>query len=279
MSNIYVSQDVSFLVDDVLKRDVYKAYDFRLALIGNILPNVDITLKDKFSYVFEHFSHFTRLCCNPIVYNRKIENMAVIGKDKNTHEFIETIIPLELIGNFRLREVHKPRLLEMIADSDWYYFESDSESFVAIANILLHMNPVYITHNGDRKYSLDTGENEDLKKNIKINVKRLSSFLCDESKCKDPYSIEIIKQLENEINLFKWSHMNNSGYLDMCGSVLGDFVIHNFGGKWAVVNEKLCVMITNRICIFPMDIIRLYYYGNVTAGLQNTIAEIRRILK
>ena len=166
MSNIYVSQDVSFLVDDVLKRDVYKAYDFRLALIGNILPDIDITLKNKFSYVFEHFSPFTRLCCNPIVSNRMIENMAVIGKDKNTHEFIETVVPIELIGNFRLRQVHKPRLLEMIADSDWYYFENDSESFIEIANILLLLNPIYITHNGDRKYSLDTGENDDLKQNI-----------------------------------------------------------------------------------------------------------------
>ena len=158
------------------------------------------------------------------------------------------------------------------------YFDDSHEDFKEICSLLINTNPLYLIHKGDRKYSLDTGENEQLKRDIRKNSKAMGKFLCSVVKSKDKYSTQLLQQLENEINIYKWARMEGNGFLDMCASYLGDFIIHRFGGSWSVVNERFCIMITDRTCIFIKDLIIMYYCADERQGLEKAILEIEERL-
>lgn len=267
--NLLEKEDMSFLVDSVIRKHYTINYKWRYALVGNYYPD------EEKSY----FAPYTKVYCCPVGFCETIERFAAIGKSKsNTNTYIEELVPCHQIINLRLRRVFNPYVLELMQQSDWDYYDDSGEDFKYITSLLLNSNPVYIIHNGDKRYLLDTGENDQLKKNISKNSKKICKFLCHEINSKEKYSIQVLQKLENEINLYKWTHIKSEGFLSMCTSYLGDFIINYFGGRWAIVNDRLCIMITNRVCIFPSDLIRLYYYSEDSQGLEKAIIQIKETL-
>ena len=267
--NLLEKEDMSFLVDAVIRKHYRQNYKGRYALVGNYIPLPDSCV----------FAPFTKLYCSPVNVDGKIDRFAVIGKSKdNTNSFIETIVLKSQIINLRLRKVFAPRILEKMNNSVFRYFDDSHEDFKEICSLLINTNPLYLIHKGDRKYSLNTGENEQLKLDIRKNSETMCNFLRSEIKSKDKYSMQLLQQLENEINIYKWAHMEEKGFLDMCASYLGDFIIHRIGGSWAVVNERLCIMITDRACIFIKDLIIMYYFVDERQGLEKAILEIEERL-
>lgn len=266
LCNLLEKDDMSFLVDSVIRNQKADNYKWRYALVGNYIPDSDTNI----------FAPYTKVYCCPIGTGKIVEHFWAIGKTKeNTNTFIETIVPCEQIINLRLRKVFNPDVLELMDDSPWPYYDDSAEGFKAITSLLLTANPLYIIHKGDKKYSLDTGENDQLKKDIHKSSKAICKFLCHEIKSKEKYSIPVLQKLENEINLYKWTHIKSEDFLDMCACYLGDFIIHNFGGYWSVVNKRLCIMITNRTCVFTNDLIKLYYCSEDAHGLETAIHQIK----
>ncbi|MBE6355251.1 hypothetical protein [Treponema sp.] len=263
--NLLEKEDMSFLVDAVIRKNYKQNYKWRYALTGNYIPLQD-------SYDFEPF---TKLYCAPINVDGKIDRFAVIGKAKsNTNTFIETIVSEYQIINLRLRRVFVPGILDKMNNSVFRYFGNTHEDFKEICSLLINTNPLYIIHKGDRKYSLDTGENEQLKLDIRKNSETICNFLRSEIRTKDKYSMQLLQQLENEINIYKWAHMEGKGFLDICASYLGDLIINRFGGCWSVVNKRLCIMVTGRACIFIKDLITMYYCADERQGLEKVISKI-----
>ncbi len=249
------------------------ALEWRWGLVGNIVCEHEFGENRELRLGTKHFSPGTKVFCCRSFCGDGYENIVVIGKQRKSPKYIELIMSRFLIENFRLQKVYKPLILNKMAVSKkCTYWDNNDEDRKTIISMLTWLNPYYKLQESDDVLSINKLTDKQLKEEIlrgEFSIKEIepkAEYLSSE------YSEACISEIENTVN--KWKYFDWIGYhkelANKCANYLGNYIIHNIGGEWAVLDDKPIIKLKNGYCCFPYEMITSFYYQNKMRIINST---------
>ncbi len=120
---------------------VENGHSWAWCLVGNIKSEMDFGVEHEIRNDTKHFSKNTKLLLAPVQWGDGYERVVVIGTPKYSKRYIELIMAIEHIENFRMQKIYKPVLLKMMCKSKHYWWNDLDDSRKSIITMLKYLSP------------------------------------------------------------------------------------------------------------------------------------------
>ena len=115
--------------------------EWRWCLVGNIIPEHEYGEEHIIKKGTKQFAPDTKVYINIGLHDIRPDHVLVIGQPRNSIRYIEVIIPLKYVCNFRMQQVYKPAVLRRMNGSKWEWWDNTDFSRRYIIKILAWLNP------------------------------------------------------------------------------------------------------------------------------------------
>lgn len=89
------------------------------SLVGNIVDEHPFGDQKEKKRGTKHFSPGTKVYCFPPQWGDGYEKIYVIGRPRQTTQFIKVIIKSRLVTNWRIQKVYSPFIMQAMAKNGW----------------------------------------------------------------------------------------------------------------------------------------------------------------
>ena len=120
---------------------VENGHSWAWCLVGNLKSEMDFGVEHEIRNDTKHFSKNTKLLLAPVQWGDGYERVVVIGTPKYSKRYIELIMAIEHIENFRMQKIYKPVLLKMMCKSRHYWWNDLDDSKKSIITMLKYLSP------------------------------------------------------------------------------------------------------------------------------------------
>ena len=117
-----------------------RSLEWRWCLVGNIRETRECGEDKEIRYGTKHFSGGTKVYLAPAQWGDGYENVVVIGKPRHKKGFIEIVLRLKYMTNFRLQKVFDPHLLNRMDKSKYSWWENRDTDRELIEKMLQWVN-------------------------------------------------------------------------------------------------------------------------------------------
>lgn len=114
--------------------------EWQWCLVGNIVNEHEYGENHEIKYGNKQFRPGAKVFVNLVYGGMGHENILVIGNPRHSRRYIEVVIARKYVENFRIQKVYKPKVLERIKNSKWYWWGNSDEARDKIVKILEWIN-------------------------------------------------------------------------------------------------------------------------------------------
>ncbi len=124
--------------EEDLKARKNRDVEFIWCLVGNIVGDHPVGESKEIKRGTKHFSSGTKVYCFPPQWGDGYEKIYVIGRPRQSSRFIKVVISSNLVTNWRIQQVFKPRIKkEMIKNNGWDETDESRERVLELLNSIL----------------------------------------------------------------------------------------------------------------------------------------------
>lgn len=113
---------------------------WRWALVGNIVQTHEYGEEKEIKSGTKQFRPGAKVYIAPANWGDGYENVIVIGCPRKSKNFIEIIMRLEYIENFRPQKVYTPFILKMMEESEYEWWDDSDRDYDHIESLINSIN-------------------------------------------------------------------------------------------------------------------------------------------
>lgn len=138
---IYLLQVIDCGTVSAMQEEKNMEQEWQWCLVGNIVEEHEYGENHEIRCGTKQFRPNAKVYINLVYGGMGHENILVIGMPRHSYKYIEIVIKMRYVKNFRLQKVFKPSVLERMKLSEWDWWGNTDVARDRLIKVLEWLNP------------------------------------------------------------------------------------------------------------------------------------------